>query len=222
MRHIGQKLLALTLALLLWYMVNDTRLGNKLISRVPLQFDTEHLPGNMYHEISGQPYASFTIRGPQEDIRVVDSGNFVVSVPLRGVNVGENTISLTRDTVSAKDIQEHLKHRIVVLPGSMVPERVIVQILYHKKEVPVKVVTSGEPAQGYMLVEKRLHPEKVWITGAPEAMENVVAVNTKTLDVTNIDSSMKVNVILDYVGLPVHALSDSDQQVEVEFIVREK
>ena len=110
MRHIGQKLLALTLALLLWYMVNDTRLGNKLISRVPLQFDTEHLPGNMYHEISGQPYASFTIRGPQEDIRVVDSGNFVVSVPLRGVNVGENTISLTRDTVSAKDIQEHLKH----------------------------------------------------------------------------------------------------------------
>ena len=222
MRHIGQKILALSLSILLWYMVNDTRLENKVITRVPLRFSTENLPSNMYHELSGQPYVSFTIRGPQEDIQVVGTENFYVNVPLKGVNVGENTVILDRSMVSIKDVQEQVRKRIVILPGTLVPDRVAVKILYHMKEIPVRVVTSGEPAKGYVISDKNVVPQKVWVTGAKEELEHVQEISTKTLDVTNINSSMKVNVTLDYADLPVQPLSDSDIEVQVEFIVKEK
>lgn len=221
-RHFWLKVLAIVLSLLLWYLVNDTRLGTKQIFGVRMSFHTDNLPVNMYHEFSNDKTATFTIRGLSEDIEEVRADNFVVRIPLQSVNVGENVISLSRDMISMVNVGDRVKKRVIILPGTISPDQITVQVNYHQKDVPVAVMTSGEAAPGYSISEIEVIPETVKVTGAPEDLEKVRRVETDTLDVTNISSNLTVDVAVDYSDLPVEPVSSNDKQVKVEFIVTEE
>jgi len=221
-RHLGLKTLALVLALVLWYLANDSRLRSTQISRVPLQFQMENLPPNMYHDFSGERYASFNVRGPAEDIGPLRSENFLFRIPLQSVSVGSNTIVLDTKMISKVNLNERAKRRIIILPGTIVPYQIDIYIDYYKREVPIEIITSGEPAPDHTIKEKRVAPETVLVTGAPEDLERLTSVNTDTLDITNIDGNVTVDVMLDFQGLNVKPVDNVNQQVKVEFVVEKE
>lgn len=220
LRNVGMKFLALVLSLLLWHLATDSRLRDKVINRVPMQFQSENLPANMYHEISGERFSSFKVKGPAEDIASLSAENFVVRIPLQSVSVGSNTIAVRREMVTLMNLPERVKKRIVVLPGSIVPDKLTIDIAYYQREVPIEVITSGEPAPGYQVIEKRTDPETVLITGAPEDLDEISEIPTDTLDITNIDKDVTVDVMLDLKGLSVQPVLDGSRQIRVEFVVQ--
>ncbi|HNT34808.1 MAG TPA: CdaR family protein [bacterium] len=221
-RNLGLKVLALVLSLLLWYLATDSRLRSKVINRVPLQFQSENLPPNMYHEISGERFSSFKVLGPSEDIASLTADNFMVRIPLQSVSVGPNTIPIRREMIAKINLQDRVKKRVVVLPGSIVPDQITIDIAYYQREVPIEVVTSGDPAPGHHVKETQITPETVLVTGSPDELDKITEIPTDTLDITNIESNVTVDVMLNFKGLSVQPVSEASRQVRVNFVVQKK
>jgi len=221
-KRLGLKILALTLSILLWYMVNDMRLETKGIYQVELLFDQSDLPPEMYLELPEDLTVSFSLRGPKEEVRGLISANFTLDVPLENVIVGENKIVLSRDMIRIVNVGEDVRKRVVILSGTIVPEEITANILQIIKPVPVHVRTEGSPAPGYEIVETRVFPEEVSLTGSKDDLEQIRRAETMIIDVTNIDKNFTVDVSIEFSDLLVQPLTDADRQVQVEFVVREK
>lgn len=81
---------------------------------------------------------------------------------------------------------------------------------------PIIVNWEGEVAQGYRLLDVRVEPDSVLLTGSPADLERISRVQTEPIDITGLRESRTVQVSLD---LPQGIELDEVQPVYVEIIV---
>lgn len=88
----------------------------------------------------------------------------------------------------AADATNQQISEIEILP-SQIQTRVSVQT--RGKSVSVIPNVVGEPAEGWTITERRADPDTIVVDGPPEALENLLFVNTDPIDVTGATDSLE-------------------------------
>lgn len=79
------------------------------------------------------------------------------------------------------------------------------------KEVPIKLKTTGSPAEGINISKYTFSQEHVSIVGAKETLDDINYIDTKPVDLTQINETTNLNIDLD---LPEGIfLSDTDKKI---------
>jgi YbbR domain-containing protein len=69
-----------------------------------------------------------------------------------------------------------------------------------EREVPVRVMMTGEPAAGFIVKSSRTVPAKVAVAGAESELKGVSEVVTEGIDLTNVQESFSQVVAISYIG----------------------
>lgn len=85
---------------------------------------------------------------------------------------------------------------------------------------PIIVDWQGEPAPGYRLLDVRVEPDSVLLTGSPASLDALSRVRTEPVDITGLRESVTLSVALDLPeGLQLDDLQPIIVQIEIEPIL---
>lgn len=153
----GLKLLALVIAVGLWYGVTGQRKPTTVrVSRVPLNF---RLPGDT--EISNEPRTDveITLTGSKRALDTINVRDLIANVDVSDLRPGEHSVALTPERVT------------MGLPdgvgfGDIQPASLTLRLEPRvERELEVEVKYSGSVAEGYELQRATATPDKVKVRG---------------------------------------------------------
>jgi diadenylate cyclase len=171
--NVGLKLLALLLAVALWFGVVREPVAEVAVD-VPIEF--HNIPPNL--EISSEvvPRAQIRVRGPQQIIRHLQSADIYADIDLNGVKAGERTYDLTSDEV-------HKPTQVEVV--QVVPSQFHIAFdIRATREVPIRPRVVGNFAAGYSIARIAVDPPLLKIVGPKKQIDLVDAAITDPIDVT--------------------------------------
>jgi YbbR domain-containing protein len=170
--HLGLKILAVTLAILLWVVIAGQKQGERSL-RVPLEF--QNTPEQL--ELTSNPpeYVDVRVRGPARTLAQLRSGDVVALVDLESARPGRRMFHI---------MQEHVYVppgvRVLLVQPSTIPLQFEPSV---SKTVPVAPMTDGEPASGFMLGRVVSNPDKVDVVGPESAMREVTQATTEPVSI---------------------------------------
>jgi YbbR domain-containing protein len=160
LRNLWLKVLAVTLAALLWLTVAGEHIVERSL-RVPLEF--RNIPTGL--EIVGDPPATVDVRvrGPSGVLSRLDPGEVVVVLDLRSARAGSRLFHLRTDEVQRP-------YGIEV--AQVVPATLSLELeKMNRRTVPVVPAVEGDPAPGFVVGRITAEPSTVQIEG-PESRLN--------------------------------------------------
>jgi YbbR domain-containing protein len=183
-----QKLLALGFAITIWIFAPapDKKDLTEIQFFVPVSY--VNLPKNL--EIISDPLrsVSVSVEIPSSDIQKAHPSLFQAVIDLEDATSGKLAFELNRSIVKVQDsISVQITH---VSPSSM--DLVFEEIV--EKTVPIKPVFVGEVSKGYVLKKVAMEPEAVTIRGPKTAMGKIEQLETKTINIENVDSHIELLV----------------------------
>ncbi len=183
------KIISLAFAIVLWFFVmGESRMEVNHI--VPLEY--ENLPEGLMIANEVPTSVAVRINGPRALQVNLDPGDIGLSIDLRDLSAGVTSFKRLEESL---DLPSGLK--ITRISPSFVDvklERV------RERDVPVKVVLSGEPAPGFRVKSFKAVPEKVTVSGAETELKSVSEVVTEDVDLTNVQESFTQTVAINYFG----------------------
>ena len=153
----GLKLLALAIALGLWYGVTGQRKPTTVrVSRVPLNF---RLPGDT--EISNDPRTDveITLTGSKRALDEINVRDLIANVDVSDLKPGEHNVPLTPERVTM-GLPDGVRF------GDIQPSSLTLRMEPRvERELEVEVKYTGSPAEGYELQRVTATPDKVKVRG---------------------------------------------------------
>lgn len=178
-RHLGLKVLAVALAVLLWLVVAGEETVERSV-RVPLEL--QQVPIGL--DLMSEPPATVDVlvRGASDAIGRMSPGDLVAVLDLRSAREGRRLFPLTPNEVRAPfgvDV-------VAVTPNTvgMNFEREGTEVL------PVAPAVEGIPATGFVIGQIVSNPAKVEVVGPVSALGHVKAAMTEPVVVTNASRSV--------------------------------
>lgn len=178
-KNIPYKLLAIVLAILLWFYV--TNLKNPTIEKpltVPVSYYNlreglvlENLPEDV----------EVRVRGPHSIVNFLTSKDIKVSVDLAKAKLGEDDYFVEVVLPSGAEL-------VLTKPASV---RLSIDEI-QEKQLPIKVVTTGTVASGYSSFEPVLEPSTVLVKGARRLLEKLETAQV-TVDVNQQKDNVDLN-----------------------------
>lgn len=151
------KLLALVIALGLWYGVTGQRKATTVrVSRVPLNF---RLPGDT--EISNEPRTDveITLTGGKSALDTINVRDLMANVDVSDLRPGEHNVALTPERVTM-GLPDGVRF------GDIQPSSLTLKLEPRvERELEVEVKYSGSVAEGYELQRVTVVPDKVKVRG---------------------------------------------------------
>lgn len=197
------KLLAIVFAVMLWFYADAEQ--NPTIGK---QFDVPVEYLNQAEDVivvGKQPSIRITVRGKELNLSGLRGDDFKAYIDLSGARDGKHEYKVV---VRAPNLSEKFSYS---------PDRVILEIeKVEKKEVPIRVKTTGSLAAGYEMEEIKVLPEKVMIAGRKEDLKNIKELTTEPIDIRDIEESTTKTAILQTIE-DIHILGN--EQVTVAFTV---
>jgi YbbR domain-containing protein len=171
-RHLGLKVLAITLASVLWLTVAGEHVVERSL-RVPLA--VRNLPPSL--EIVGDLPAAVDVRvrGSSTHLSRLDPGEVVAMLDLSGTRTGSRLFHLRTDEVRVPYGIEVAQ----VMPPSL-------SLSLEKsatRTVPIVPATDGEPAPGFVVGRISAEPSTVQIIGPASHVREVAEATTEPLDI---------------------------------------
>lgn len=183
------KLISLVFALVLWFFVMGER---KQELGFPVPLNLENIPAGMMVANEVPNLIDVRISGPRTLLMNLSPQDISISVNLKDLKPG---------ITSFKRLDERLNIPSALKVTRLSPSFVDVKLERIKeKEVPVKVVVSGEPPEGYKLVDVILSPTKVLVAGAESELRDVSQLETDVVDLTTSRESFSLMVPVVYRG----------------------
>ena len=171
-RHLGLKLLALAMALVLWMVVSGEETVERGL-RVPLEL--QQAPAGL--ELTGDipTTVDLRVRGASSTLGRVTTGDVVAVLDLRGAQEGRRLFPLTPDQIRVPFGVEVVQ----VTPSAiaMAFERSA------SRQVPVVPAVDGRPAPGYVVGSRSAVPERVEVVGPESVVQSVAEVLTEPVSV---------------------------------------
>lgn len=153
----GTKLLALVIALALWYGVTGQRKPTTIrVPRVPLNF---RLPGDT--EISNEPRTEveITLTGNKRALDTINVRDLVANVDVSDFRPGEHSVMLTPERVTM-GLPDGVRY------GDIQPNNVLLKLEPRlDRELEVEVLRTGNLPAGYELRGISVRPEKIRVRG---------------------------------------------------------
>ncbi|MDH5298388.1 MAG: CdaR family protein [Desulfobulbaceae bacterium] len=180
------KLLSLFFAIFLWYFVVGE---DKVDMTVYIPVEIVNLPRDLIIANQSKKQLEVTVSGPRGLIRSI--ANQHISRPVDLAKASPGTI-LVRNNEESIPFPRGIRVLRVQPPYiTLLLDRLI------QKELPVKAVTSGEPAPDYQIASLTLEPSVMTITGPQEVLGEVTELVTTPIDLTGLKSSITRQVPLD-------------------------
>ena len=136
--------------------------------------------------------AALRINGPRALQVNLDAGDIGLRVDLKDLSAGVTSFKRLDETL---DIPGGLK--ITRISPSYVDvklERV------RERDVPVRVVLTGDPAPGFLVKSTKADPDRVVVIGAESEIKVVSEVVTEGIDITNVRENFTQTAAISYVG----------------------
>ncbi len=174
-QHPWQKLLALLIALAMWWGVAHDPVIEVGVN-APIEF--HNVPENL--EISSEtiPQAQIRLRGPARIVRELEQTDIHPSIDLSGAMPPERTYEL-----SARQMQ--LPHEAEVM--QIVPSSFRLQFDRRAtKQVEIRPRVIGTFASGYRILETRAEPDHVTIVGPAKRVAAIENALTDPVDATGV------------------------------------
>jgi hypothetical protein len=189
-KNLGQKAIALALAVLVWYII-----GQEITDRVDLDLPFRvTLAPTTDLEILGQSQwmIHVTVRGPRSDIQRIRATSWTIEGTHRLEAV---ELPAGRDDVllSIPVTAERFTHPATsLLLSGFDPAEVQVHVgRTGRKRLPVIPVVTGKPAEGYVVAEvPRAVPAKVQVRGPLLVLRNLEEIRTKTVEIDGYTSRL--------------------------------
>jgi len=201
------KLLSLAFALVLWFFVMGER---KLEVGYTVPLELKNTPPGMMVANEVPSLVDVRLSGPRTMLMNLSPKDISISVDLADLKPG---------LTSFKRLEERLNIPSGVKVTRLSPSFVDVKLERIKeKVVPVQVVFSGVPAEGFQVSAVRTSPERVAVEGAESEIKDVTEVVTEPVDVDGVKESFTLMVPISYRG-KYTALKDiktAEVQVTVE------
>ncbi|HSC28971.1 MAG TPA: CdaR family protein [Vicinamibacterales bacterium] len=171
-RHLGLKVLAITLAALLWLTVAGEHVVERAI-RVPLEIRNK--PAQL--EILGDPPAAVDVRlsGSSALLSRLEPGQVVVVVDLSGARPGSRLFHLRTEEVRAPYgiTVEHVSPPTLSLDLEQASTRT----------VPIMPAVEGEPAPGYVIGQITSEPSTVQVVGPQSRVRELQEATTEPVSI---------------------------------------
>jgi YbbR domain-containing protein len=204
-RNLGLKLLALTLAILLWMTVAGEHLVERSL-RVPLEF--RNVPEAL--EIVGNTpdTVDVRLRGSSALLSRMQSGEIVAVLDLAGARSGSRLFHIRADEVRAPFGVEVAQ----VIPSTLALD---LEKSAHRS-VPVVAATEGDPAPGYVVGRIRSEPATVEIVGPETRVRQVAEATTEPVPIKDAKAQVRDAVAIGVVDTSVRLAQPQNAQVTVE------
>jgi len=180
-RHLGLKILALVMAVVLWFLAVGRETG-EIGLKVPLEMI--NFPKDMVIANEIPDGISIRIRGSVALTRQVAERKLRFSLDLAGAKKGSNNFTMVPDALGLPRGLEVTQ----LSPSSITVE---LERLITKK-VGLLPVIQGEPETGYMIDEIALEPNEVEVRGPENMLLGLDRLWTEPIDVTKLTGSTTV------------------------------
>lgn len=183
------KLVSLAFAIVLWFFVmGESRMEVNYI--VPLEY--ENLPEKLMIASEVPTSVAIRISGPRALQVNLSPGDISLTVDLEKLSAG---------VTSFKRLEESLNIPSGLKITRISPSYVDVKLeRVRDRDVPVRVVLTGEPAPGFIVKSTEANPKKVTVSGAESELKGVSEVATEGIDLTNVQENFSQTVAISYVG----------------------
>lgn len=183
------KFISLAFAVVLWFFVmGESRMEVNHI--VPLEY--ENLPEELMIASEVPTSVAIRISGPRALQVNLSPGDISLAVDLAGLSAG---------VTSFKRLEESLNIPSGLKITRISPSYVDVKLeRVREREVPVRVVLTGDPAVGFIVKSSKSVPGKIAVSGAESELKGVSEVVTEGIDLTNVQESFSQAVAISYIG----------------------
>jgi YbbR domain-containing protein len=183
------KFISLAFALVMWFFVmGESRM--EVAHVVPLEY--ENLPAGLMIANEVPTTVAIRISGPRALQVNLSPADISPRVDLKDLSAG---------VTSFKRLEESLNIPSGLKITRISPSFVDVKLEWvRERDVPVRVVLTGEPAPGFIVKSFRSIPEKVFVSGAESELKGVSEVVTEGIDLTHVQESFSQTVAISYIG----------------------
>lgn len=202
------KLISLAFAVVLWFFVMGEK-RHEVVHVVPVTYKGVAEGLLIANPVPGS--VEVAVSGPRALLAHLSAGDMSITVDLARAEQG---------VTSFKRIEESLS-----IPAGLTVTRVspaYVDVKLEKirdKQVPVRVVLSGEPAAGFRVRRVRVIPSRVTVSGAETELRGVSEVITEGIDLSGVRESFTQTVALSH-SRPFTNLKDQRTvEVQVQIVV---
>lgn len=206
-RHLGLKVLAISLATLLWLTVAGEHVVERGM-RVPLEF--RNIPAAL--EIVGDPPTSVDVRlrGSSALLSRLDPGEIVAVLDLKAARAGSRLFHIANDAVRAPYGVEVAQ----VVPGTLALELE----RSGRRTIPVVPALEGEPAPGFVTGKVTSDPATVEVAGPESRLRELTGATTEPVEVTGSQDRVRDVVTIGIADSAVRMVQPQNATVVVEVL----
>ncbi len=179
------KILALFMAIFLWYFV----VGEDQVDiTLTIPIEILNLPADLVIANHYKKDLEVTVRGPRSMIQDIRQQNITRAIDLAKAKPGTMVIKNTADSI-------RFPIGIKVLRLQPTNTTLLIDKLV-QKNLPIHPVIEGEPAPGYELGKIKLRPDTLTVSGPKQILDSQLALKTYVIDLDGLDHSTSLQVQL--------------------------
>ena len=206
-RHLGLKLLAVVLGVMLWMVVAGEETVVRAL-RIPLEL--QQFPAGLELESEPPSTVEVRVRGSSGALGRLTSTDVVAVVDLRGVHAGRRLFPLTPEQVRAPFGVEIVQ----VTP----PTVALVFEASATKQVPIEPTIDGKPAAGFLVGKVTVEPPTVEIVGPESAVKQATEAVTELVSVTDARERVRDTVKVGMVDSALRLKTSRPVVVDVQIV----
>jgi YbbR domain-containing protein len=204
-RHLGLKILAITLASLLWLTVAGEHVVERSL-RVPLEF--RNIPEALEIVGNAPDSVDVRVRGSSAVLSRLQSGDIVAFVDLSTARAGSRLFHIPHDAVRSP---------FGVEVAQVAPATVALELEKSaRRSVPVVPATDGEPAPGFVVGRITANPATVEIVGPDSRVRQVAEATTEPVSVKDARARVRDGVTVGVVDPSVRLVQAQSADVTIE------
>ena len=206
-RNLGLKLLALTLAILLWLTVAGEHVVERSL-RVPLEF--RNVPQALEIVGNAPDTVDVRLRGSSALLSRIQPGEIVAVLDLAGARSGSRLFHIRADEVRAP---------FGVEVAQVIPSTLALELEKSaRRTVPVLPATDGDPAPGYVTGKITSDPATVEIVGPESRVRQVTEATTEPVPIKDAKARVRDGVAIGVTDTSVRLVQPQNAQVTVEIL----
>ncbi len=205
MRNWPSKLLALFLAIVMWYFVMGEDRAEVGMT-VPLEL--MNIPRDLMVINPVVHGIDLRVSGPRSLVRDLTAENIRKSLDLSNAQPGSITFSITPEGFSLP--------REVSITRIHPTQVTVVLAKSARKTVSVHPRIIGRPRKGFAIESSQVVPERVEITGPEKVLEKIHTLYTQPVDVEGIDTDLRKRVYPDFPTQQISLTKEVPLEVEIK------
>jgi YbbR domain-containing protein len=191
-RNRGLKLLALALALTLWFAVGSEERTETTLS---LSLELAHLPPHMAITSEVPPALQVRIMGPASVVRKLTQTRLAHTLDLSGLKRGRHTFSLGPKSFNFP--------RGVVVTRVQPNPLIITLTPTITRTLSLQPLLEGKPPEGYEVHQVKTRPAQITVQGPSSEIADLKFLSTLPIDVSQLSGSTTVATDVDFKNLHI-------------------